>query len=174
MSLFSSETSSPPFWTLALVHHMCPCLARLFLVARLGGGCRLLLITEWSTLVLRGSVVLVLPVAGGQGFKAYPVLPGWFTRAEGASEGGEIKSAPARCTKQDLHGVMQGFSWALCLSETGNLPLSIGKNGSVGPVAPRLVAVLSWETGLAWPGKWWLGDTNLKPQAPGCYQEPPY
>lgn len=45
---------------------------------------------------------------------------------------------------------MQGFSWASSPSEMGNLPLSFSENGPVGPVAPRLVAVLSWEASLAW------------------------
>lgn len=45
---------------------------------------------------------------------------------------------------------MQGVIWALSPSEMGNLPLSFSENGPIGPVALRLVAVLSWETGLAW------------------------
>lgn len=45
---------------------------------------------------------------------------------------------------------MQGFSWASSPSEMGNLPLSFSRYDPVGPVVPRLVAVLSGETGLTW------------------------
>lgn len=127
---FSSQTSSPFFWTLALVCHMCPCLASPFLVAWLWEGRSRFPPNRLKCRAVHAGFVRAYSAGSAScrntGIQSIPTAPRLVYRSRRCFRRCRDKiQTPARCVKRDLAGPCLLLGWEICHCPSAEIVLLV-------------------------------------------------